>query len=392
MPFVQSRGILSNNTDPSYDADCIVTAMILGLSREYVGRKREIIFSVDSTFVPDPSSQRSHMEQLDEHYLSLGKSLSSLQATVDKINNALKTLGISNLPKVKVSTVREWHEQEYITGRSHGAGLPFSMLRKNQQIVTSARELVSSMQEDHTCAFGYVGRGAYTGVHALAEDDIRYIGSTFRHYINPEERDRWIPDGVDGTWGLIGESETLDGMHNTPPEQQNSRLVGYTHGMIQAVYSAAYDGFKGDTIEVAVGTKTTKLASCFACTTFMCASDRPPDAIHLGRGESWAPIYGGQTPSCDVLHDRRQVPTERNKLNQAVNYANKKWYKKCASWLYWGTSIDIKRVRKNHQKSWRLLTEFARQNKGTVGPSANMFLNALTVHAKDSERVDRTLK
>ncbi|MEM8996708.1 MAG: hypothetical protein AAGF23_18125, partial [Acidobacteriota bacterium] len=164
------------------------------------------------------------------------------------------------------------------------------------------------------------------------------------------------------------------------------------HGMIQAVYSAAYDKFKGDTIEVAVGLETTKLASCFACATFMCASDRPPDAIHLGRGESWAPVQEGDSPSCEILRNRRLDRPDPKTLRDAVSYANKKWYRKCASWLYYGTRINVDQINPNHLKSWRAVTKFAEDHKSELGPSANLFLDALTVHGKDRLRVENTLR
>lgn len=372
MAFRRTRGILSGSTDSGRDADCIVTAMILGLCREYVGRKREFIFS----FVPD-AGERNQNE---------------LQNVVDKINAALETLGIANLPPVKIKALREWQEQEYITGRSRGTGLPFSMLRKHEPVATGAMEIVANQESDPRCAFGYIGRGAYTGVHALSADNIRYRGSTFRHYIEPDMGDRWVPAHGGETWGRITGRPTLDGMHDAPSAGGNTELVGYTHGMIQAVYSAAYDGFKGDTIEVAVGVETTKLASCFACTTFMCASDRPPDAIHLGRGESWAPIYS-RSPSCGVLLGRRRqdARTEPEKLRDAVDYVNEKWHKRCASWLFWGTTVDIARIRRSHRESWRKLKELALASKSEIGPSASLFLDALTVHDTDANRVNRTL-
>jgi hypothetical protein len=67
----------------------------------------------------------------------------------------------------------------------------------------------------------------------------------------------------------------------------------------------------GTAYEVAVGFETSKLASCFGCTTFMYANGAPPSFMHFGRAESWVPIpcnardnpdYArGQTDTIDTL-------------------------------------------------------------------------------------------
>ena len=72
--------------------------------------------------------------------------------------------------------------------------------------------------------------------------------------------------------------------------------MGYTHGMIQAIYKAYSLGPSCAPYEIAVGDQTTKMASCVPCTLFMLAQGYPPTSTHLGRGESWAPLYETYNP------------------------------------------------------------------------------------------------
>jgi len=77
--------------------------------------------------------------------------------------------------------------------------------------------------------------------------------------------------------------------------------------MIQAIYDSARTGPWCTPYEIAVGTETTKLASCFTCTLFMYANGYPPSAIHLGQGASWVPFYE-ERPGPPVIVPRPHVP------------------------------------------------------------------------------------
>ncbi len=396
----------------SLDADCIVTAMILGLCRERVGRKQEIILTAE------------HQNSGD---------LEKLREATQLINRALATTGLKHLPPVKAgyapkfqetreaptqtsshgkssASVREKPQKagppNYITGKHHGAGLAQSMLKDFVKLEGVVFEQFFSEQPHKDL---YTGRGAYTGVH-MHQGKTLFWGSTFRHNI-PDTCERWIPKKealrirnktthqVLEPWGLIGCVHQLPNMRDASegkltPEQQNKVVVGYTHGMIQAIYSAAYHGFKGTTIEVAVGVDTKKMASCFACTTFMCATDYPPDAIHLGRGESWAPVFPKSdsiTLLAERLKENLKAPPNQERLEAAVQYMNQKWHAKCASWLYWGSRIDLDCVEPGHQAAWRRVQKFAEEHRHHEEKVANLFLDALTVHCGDTERVNATL-
>src|SRR5262249_50803674 len=74
-------------------------------------------------------------------------------------------------------------------------------------------------------------------------------------------------------------------------------IAMYTHGMIQAIYKAYGLGPNCEPYEIAVGDVTKKMASCLTCSLFMYATGYPPTSIHLGRGESWAPLYQPYNPN-----------------------------------------------------------------------------------------------
>ena len=73
------------------------------------------------------------------------------------------------------------------------------------------------------------------------------------------------------------------------PTGGGKKVFGFVHGMSQAQAESIRTGPWCVSHEHAIGDKTTKLASCFPCTTFMYAAGYPPSSSHLGRGESWVP-------------------------------------------------------------------------------------------------------
>jgi hypothetical protein len=77
------------------------------------------------------------------------------------------------------------------------------------------------------------------------------------------------------------------------PLRQQHGVVQYIHGMSWAMREAIRWGPWCTAYEIAVGSKTRKLASCFACTTYMWASGFPAFSTHLGRGESWGVLSDG---------------------------------------------------------------------------------------------------
>jgi hypothetical protein len=134
----------------------------------------------------------------------------------------------------------------------------------------------------------------------------------------PDDNDLWKPRKGRGEdtlvpWGLTAEirqgppSNPAAGVTNLAGETEadmrdkygmvfmsepgTTDIATYTHGMIQAIYKAYALGPSCSPFEIAVGDLTKKMASCLPCTLFMCATGYPPTAIHLGSGESWAPLF-----------------------------------------------------------------------------------------------------
>ncbi|MFV8754994.1 hypothetical protein ACNOYE_30970 [Nannocystaceae bacterium ST9] len=109
------------------------------------------------------------------------------------------------------------------------------------------------------------------------------------------------------------------GVANDP----QAKLIGYVHGMCQAVVESTKRGPWCVAHEHAIGLATTKLASCFACTTYMYAAGFPPSSCHLGRGESWVP------------------PPEDGDAGAALltKSINSRWHIECAHYLLLGARL-----------------------------------------------------
>jgi hypothetical protein len=165
-------------------------------------------------------------------------------------------------------------------------------------------------------------------------------------------------------------------------DPRGGNLVGYTHGMISAIYKAAQRGPWCTPFEIAVGKKTTKLASCFTCSTFMYAAGFPPSNIHLGRGESWSPIHENAHEAPPIAH-------------ATMASLNTRWRVECAQHLQLGVEIlrqnGMAAVNVTHRERLGRLYEYVAEHANDVWASANLILDAVTVHDQESARIDRTL-
>ena len=165
-------------------------------------------------------------------------------------------------------------------------------------------------------------------------------------------------------------------------------IVGYTHGMIRAIYNIeecriVYPGKRdrdyGVPYEVVVGEHTTKLGSCFACAIFMEANGYPASATHLGKCASWCPQYPAEGDASPAA--------------QARSICNNKWYSYCSDILYLGFEA-ISRSNRNNDNRGESFTAFKRflYSPQYDDAFANLILDAITIHDKDFQRVNRTLK
>jgi len=300
----------------------------------------------------------------------------------------------------------------------------------------------------------YTGMGAYTGFvdNHNTEGDTAPVGprSTVR-FLAPRSNasaplhPRWLPslDAHDlwkarlrkGTadsyvpWGLIGGHLASAGCerercpaHDRPGENKADHLTRemkgtynmvfrgepaiddiatYTHGMVQAIYEAYDLGPSCTPYEIAVGSQTTKMASCFPCTLFMVAAGYPPSSTHLGRGESWAPLYEPYDPDGQTTARDRAV----------VRDMNNRWYQTCTEFLALGLELlrssdtradhrdsvnDVKSYLDSHGRTPEADAEHKKEcaSDGYVACSvaATLILDALSLHDWESERINRTLQ
>lgn len=158
-------------------------------------------------------------------------------------------------------------------------------------------------------------------------------------------------------------------------------VVGYTHGMIQAIYEA-YDLGPGCTpYEVAVGHVTTKLASCIACTFFMYATGYPPTSIHLGRVDSWVPLYEPYKPEGSPLAHEDAV----------VRDLNTAWYQRCDGFVRTGLAVLTDDVVADSHRSSRDRVATYLDAASDVTVAGVLSLDAISIKGQHVERLARPL-
>lgn len=357
------------------DADVIMTAAVLG-------------FSAGRLAVGHPV--RFHSEAGDDAV--------KLDKAVSAINRILKPDYLFG-GAVTSGRTPSWQEGAMITGAAGAAVAPFAL--RHAEVSDAAAKELWTIASSTDVKVGYQGKGAYTG---FVDDPVGHRGSiksTARYTVTgPASDNRWVPpkyiyrdrdkkvlgDQTSLPWGLIGGMADIPTMKQQPfadKGQMFGKLVGYTHGMIQAVYDAVANGPWCTPFEIAVGTQTTKLASCFPCTMFMYAAGYPPSAIHLGRGESWVPFYPNDPGNAGYS------PT----VDEAIRSTNTRWHLECRQHLNLGADIMLARprlVEKDHFERLKLLKPYLNE-KDDVARGANLILDAVTVHLSEADRIANTL-
>jgi hypothetical protein len=155
-------------------------------------------------------------------------------------------------------------------------------------------------------------------------------------------------------------------------------VVGYTHGMMWAIQRAKAIGPWATPYEIAVGAVTRKLASCFACTTFMYATGYPPSGVHMGSADSWVPLP----------HEGPENPH----WTQQTILLNSLWANDVAHYLTLGADLlsrgGIVADARAHVQQLKGVTT-TRGFRQDVG--ATIYLDALTMHKNDRRRLDSVL-
>lgn len=370
--FRVQRSILDDSpgsaTDPSLqyrtDADLIATLVTVGfcVGRLAVGQPVE--------FSWDPSKPADEKE------------------TEDAV--ACLRIGVGEDDQhIAVTKAPDWEMGSLITGAAGGASAPFASRHATPSAAAAQqlREIAS-----HDTDVGYQGFGAYTGFVDVPFTNKGSVKSTMRYNV-PDRAfgSRWRPPaysypkaGLDQTnapWGLLNDGSPIDGMSATKPVAGG--VVGYTHGMIQSVYDAVAIGPWCTPFEIAVGSQTTKVASCFVCTTFMYAAGFPPSNIHLGRGDSWAPFYPVKAGA----------PGYSMTVDEAVRSTNARWALECWQHLEMG----VERAKQTpflapaHAARLELLNTVLESQTDDLYAAANLFLDALTVSDSFVRRISRAI-
>lgn len=366
------------------DADVIMTAAVLGFTAGRLAVGDPVEYTVDP---------KDGQEKLD-----------ALSATVARINSALGS-SYSFGGKATAAFAPPWQQGAVITGAAGSAKTPFAQ-RHATGLDAAAQKLRELASADGNAAIGYQGPGAYTG---FLDDPVAHqssIQSTARFNVPADGYgDRWCPPTytyrsvsgevvgtqADRAWGLIGGEQTLADMAEEPYTlSPDGNLVGYTHGMVQAIYVATQRGPWCTPFEIAVGKVTTKLASCFTCTLFMYAAGFPPSAIHLGRGSSWVPFYEMRPDTVPANTSNKYSPT----TDRAIGALNDCWRLECRQHLALGVKImkdnGMASVAGDHQDRLGRLDAYLTEN-GDIYAAPNLILDAVTIHEGESARIDRTL-
>jgi hypothetical protein len=424
MPFRRTRGIVTDSdaSDPKTEADVIMTAAALGFAASHVKNGTSLRFDID------PKDQ--------------AKDFTGLQAVVAKIDKAvvdyLRNNNLEPAGKVNAGLAPDYSKGAVIMGVYKLANQSAPISVSDPVLSVKGQTLYEKIKNLQLTQ--YTGRGAYTGFvdnkntegntepvgprptarFLTADPDSVRADDPTMSGLHPRWLPRtgsasWIPRLRKGTtdsyvpWGMIGgdsagkepdarmanvtsatnladqitgEMSATDKMvFNGNPTTAD--VVAYTHGMIQAIYKAYSLGPSCAPYEIAVGAVTTKMASCLPCTFFMVAQGYPPTSIHLGRGESWAPLYQSYNPG---------GPAESNEL-AVIRDLNNSWRAKCAEWLGLGLRMmDDAHVADDHKSARDALRSYLASHSADKTVAATLVLDAVTVHESESVRIGRTLK
>ncbi|HEX8700580.1 MAG TPA: hypothetical protein VF815_17145 [Myxococcaceae bacterium] len=393
--------------DPKVEADVILTSAILGFCVTRLKLGQPFSFDIEhppASVVSDPGKYQEFLEDWQK-FLHV---LSALASVLEF--NGLKA------DFLRDDQSRAWHPEARITGREGGAMIKPQERHKPML----SPQAISLGKDEHAQPGGYFGRGAYTG---MIDDPVNH--KTYRQptkRIVVVDQDRWRPEMHKSYPGLIrgpkdkgAEFINLDkdlkkgmGPFNEQQEQDLSTkggIVGYVHGMSWAMQECIKCGPWCTPYEQAVGSDTTKMASCFPCTTYMYAAGFPPSSIHLGRGESWCPLPENQS----------------SPYGEIAQSLNTRWHAQVFHYLELGRKC-LEKFANAHRDDSGIALTMGRRNTlkvkhVSVGPQlhvakahrdaldameyklhtlglakgGNLMLDALTVHESEWKRVYNTL-
>lgn len=381
-------------------AHLIVTAVVLGFmaTRIHLGQPLGFDFEHpnDEDWPPQPApppreeftSDQEHDQACKEimaaHELSIRRGfLEPYQDFLDVMSVLSLALDANDLDPKALSDGQSqaWELGTLITGRKGGSMVSSKTRERDMK---DAAAILDGLAEaiEH---LSYTGPGAYTGMIDDPVNSTVFVTDTRRFAFAPSER--WhCGDGV--YHGLIrGNDQPVEngGMGQLPDTGGEKQVVGYVHGMCTAIRKSVDSGPWCTPYELVQGGRTTKVASCFACTTYMYATGYPPSSTHLGKGSSWIP------PTQRA--DDAQSEGER----KIVSGLNKRWHVEIYHYMRLGHRM-LQRLGDNvaepSRKAMALLVdrldEISEENICERG--GNLFLDALTVHESEWRRIRDTLQ
>jgi hypothetical protein len=411
MKTILGRDIYDDQTYESrctHEADVIVTATVLGFSASRIHAGQPFSFDIEMLPPKDTSwfeeidrlspklqypigmNKEEDRKQWDKMKVKYDEHLKETQSFLVVVELLSKVLNQNKMngSLIKDAQSPQWHLGARITGRL-GSGMVDGP--KRARYPADRMGIQKGVVEMHKPG-GYYGRGAYTG---MIDDPVNH--STL---IKPTQRivvvdpERWHKEGP-GKHGLISPEKTPDINLSPDPKKGMGLLsvedyrnltgkrgvIGYVHGMSWAIQECIKCGPWCTPYEMAVGEETTKMASCFACTTYMYAANYQPSSIHLGRGESWHP-----------LPEKDQDPI----YTAIAKSLNVRWHAECFNYLRYGVTLlntASSAMDKGHKEAWTLLNAHPKLKLNThnLAIGGNLFLDALTVHEADWNRIWRTL-
>jgi hypothetical protein len=393
------------------EADVIFTALFIGATHFQNRKNKESLWRVDM----EPNTDED--KALGERTAEDRKSMKSLNDCCSKVNHILwNWLG-------RKEGGLEWGlTPTFARGGmiSAGRGAADEYAHINPEYAQTAYRYLTAPRR---AAWGdqrqnemYIGRGAYCGMVMDDEGNVVNALSTIRTLLDettPGVGDRWRPPtGADirmaqykgefesAAWGIIGSNKVLEesrqqGMRFYPRQSNGEpvtpdvakNIVGYTHGMIRAIYETKRMG-QGTAFEMSIGTATYKLASCMSCSAFMMANGLDASSTHLGKGESWAPYYRGESHNNSVYKETEDVEPAMilGNANHAVFMHNA---------LSDGVAAMLASMAWVEPLHRPVLLKLDERLKLQAEPgntvARDLYLDAMTVHKSDLVRLNDTL-
>lgn len=375
------------------ECDVIFAAAVLGFTLTRV--------VLDQSFTFDMANPKSfpNLDDAVREFAGLHQAVRAVTQMIEEsgFGNASVVVGASVGPEYKGL------DQNLVVGLPGGERLhPKQRLRAMRDLFAQAMgewEYKSALPEGVYSCGQYHGNGAYTG---MIDDQIGHhtlIQPTLRRVIcdpyrwNPNPAGIWGLIGTDNMGGEFGDNLSSDIRLGMGTLRRHCGIVQYVHGMSWAMREAIRWGPWVTAYEMAVGEKTQKLSSCFACTTYMWATGYPASSTHLGRGASWGVLPDGTLGEGE---DHEFSGGKEGENEKAIaGSMNVRWKSHMFHFVAQGTKLLEKHkpaMSPGHRIAADLLTQHVQMwGNADLASAGNLFLDAMTYHKNDTKRLLDTL-